>query len=68
MDRVGYAERRRYVAPKSLDDLEVEAVSVEDLTTLIDVGLLRSTWRRLFLPVPVRRLWEHAFVDLATAA
>ncbi len=105
MDRVGYAERRHYVAPASLNDLEgpahglavlprhlgwtgrteydlddaadcavfyervlVEAVSVDDLTTLIDAGLLRSIWRRLFLPAPVRNLWERAFSDLASAA
>jgi hypothetical protein len=105
MDRVGYAERRHYLAPESLDDLEgpvhglaalpkhlgwtgrteydlddaadcavfyervlVEAVSVDDLNTLIDAELLRSMWRRLFLPAPVRRLWEQAFVDLASAA
>ena len=46
----------------------VEAASVDDLTTLIEAGLLRLVWRRLFLPAPVRGLWEHAFVDLASAA
>jgi hypothetical protein len=105
MDRVGYAERRRFVAPGSLSDLAgpvsgsvvlpahmgwtgrrrynlddeadlavfyervlVEAMAVDDLAALVDAQLLRSVWRRLFLPAPVRRLWEDAFVDLASAA
>jgi hypothetical protein len=46
----------------------VEAATVDDPVALVDPGLLRSAWRRLFLPVPVRRLWEHRFADLAAAA
>jgi hypothetical protein len=37
----------------------VEAIAVDDLTDLLDAALLRSVWRRLFLPRPVRRLWER---------
>jgi len=46
----------------------VEAATVDDLVTLLDPGLLRSTWRRLFLPAPARRLWEQRFADLTAAA
>jgi hypothetical protein len=46
----------------------VEAATVDDLVALVDPGLLRSAWRRLFLPVPVRRLWEQRFADLAAVA
>jgi hypothetical protein len=45
----------------------VEATSVEDVASLLDESLLRSNWRRLFLPVVVRRAWEHRFTELATA-
>jgi hypothetical protein len=71
---LGWTGRNQYdlddVADRAVfyERVLVEAFSVDDLTTLIDAGLLRSMWRRLFLPAPVRRLWEQAFVDLASAA
>ena len=46
----------------------VDAATVSDVVTLVDAGLLRSVWRRLFLPAPVRRLWEQRFTDLVAAA
>jgi hypothetical protein len=46
----------------------VEAATVDDLAALLDANLLRSVWQRLFLPVPVRQLWEQRFADLAAAA
>jgi hypothetical protein len=45
----------------------VEATSVEDVTAVLDETLLRSNWRRLFLPAAVRRAWEHQFIDLVGA-
>jgi hypothetical protein len=46
----------------------VEATDTAVLESLLDAGVLRGCWRRLFLPAAVRRTWEQRFIDLATAA
>ncbi len=46
----------------------VEATSIDTVTALLDQTRLRSSWTQLFLPAPVRRVWERRFPDLATAA
>lgn len=105
MDRIGYADRRPYAVPGSLEELTgpvgggvrlpaalawtgrveydldddadrivfyervlVEAPDIETITTLLDERVLRASWRRLFLPAAVRRVWEQRFTDLASAA
>lgn len=46
----------------------VEAPTAEVLSAVLEGQLLRSLWHRLFLPFPVRRLWEARFGELTTAA
>ena len=104
MTRTGYAQRRPYIVPGSLDELTgpthglfelpthlawtgrrtydlddpadravlyerviVEATCEEDLR-LLAAATVSALWHRLFLPTPVRALWEARFADLATAA
>lgn len=57
LDRVVFYER-----------MLVEATDADAVTELLDEGLLRAVWRRLFLPAAVRRVWEQRFTDLTTAA
>ena len=71
---LGWTGRTRY----DLDDdadlamfyerVLVEAATIHDLAALLDSNLLRSLWRQLFPPAPVRRLWEQRYADLAAAA
>jgi hypothetical protein len=100
----GYAQRRPYVVPGRLDDLDgpvhgvvelpahlgwtgrrsydlddpadvavlyeriiVEATSIGDLD-LLAAPKVRTLWPRLFLPVPVRELWQARFPELTRAA
>jgi hypothetical protein len=46
----------------------VDASDADDVAGLLDQDLLRSHWRRLFLPAAARHAWERRFVDLAKAA
>jgi hypothetical protein len=45
-----------------------EAMVVDDLRRYLDGPTLRSVWRRIFLPRPVRALWEGRFPGLRRAA
>jgi len=42
----------------------IEAVSPEDLHVL-NAGVLRRLWSYLWLPPPIRQLWQARFADLA---
>lgn len=44
-----------------------EAMDVQDLRRYLDGPMLRTVWRRLFLPQRVRDLWERRFPELADA-
>lgn len=44
-----------------------ESSRVEDLRTWLDGDTLRRLWPQLFVPQPVRRLWENRFAKLARA-
>jgi hypothetical protein len=104
MTPTGYAQRRPYVVPPRLDDLDgpvhgvvdlperlgwtgrrnydlddpadvavlyeriiVEATSPDDLG-LLAAPMVRTLWPRLFLPAPVRDLWQARFPELTRAA
>ncbi|HET9657424.1 MAG TPA: hypothetical protein VFP72_18880 [Kineosporiaceae bacterium] len=104
MTPTGYAQRRPYVVPARLDDLDgpvhgvvelpthlgwtgrrsydlddpadvavlyeriiVEAASPDDLA-LLAAPTVRALWSRLFLPAPVRDLWQARFPELTRAA
>lgn len=45
-----------------------EAMDVQDLRRYLDGSMLRTVWRRLFLPQRVRDLWERRFPELADAS
>ena len=45
-----------------------EAMTVEDLRRYLHGPTLRSIWRRIFLPRPVRALWESRLPGLRAAA
>jgi hypothetical protein len=41
-----------------------EATRPEDLRSYLNATVLRETWRHLFLPARVRRIWEERFPTL----
>jgi hypothetical protein len=41
-----------------------EATRVEDLRVYLNGAVLPQVWRKLFLPLRVRRSWEDRFPDL----
>jgi hypothetical protein len=45
-----------------------EATRPEDLRSYLNGGVLRETWRQLFLPARVRRIWEERFPALRLSA
>ncbi|MCX5193593.1 hypothetical protein OOK31_06755 [Streptomyces sp. NBC_00249] len=45
-----------------------EAQTPEDLHTHLNADVLRSRWRKLFLPGPARAAWEARFPELASTA
>lgn len=45
-----------------------ESRHAEDLREFLDAGTLRSLWRTLILPAPLRALWEARFPELRSAA
>jgi len=45
-----------------------EAMDVQDLRRYLDGPMLRTVWRRLFLPQRVGDLWEQRFPELADAS
>lgn len=45
-----------------------EAMDVQDLRSYLDGPMLRTVWRRLFLPQRVSDLWERRFPELADAS
>jgi hypothetical protein len=45
-----------------------EATRPEDLRSYLNAAVLRETWRQLFLPVRVRRIWEERFPALRLSA
>jgi hypothetical protein len=45
-----------------------ESRRVEDLRAYLDAATLRSLWRALILPAPLRALWEARFPELRSAA
>ncbi|MEJ2578165.1 MAG: hypothetical protein P8Z68_03605 [Kineosporiaceae bacterium] len=104
MTPTGYAQRRPYVVPGRLDDLDgpahgvvelpehlgwtgrrrydlddpadvgvlyeriiVEATSPDDLH-LLAAATVRVLWPQLFLPAPIRDLWQARFPELTRAA
>ena len=45
-----------------------ESVDVADVVRYLDGAVLRRVWRRLWLPMRARRMWEQRFTALAQAA
>ena len=45
-----------------------EATRPEDLRSYLNATVLRETWRQLFLPARVRRIWEERFPALRLSA
>ena len=45
-----------------------EATRPEDLRSYLNGAVLRETWRQLFLPARVRRIWEERFPALRLPA
>jgi hypothetical protein len=45
-----------------------EATRPEDLRSYLNGTVLRETWRQLFLPARVRRIWEERFPALRLSA
>jgi len=45
-----------------------EAQTSADLSTYLNAATLRSSWRDLYLPKPVRAAWEAQFPELGTTA
>jgi hypothetical protein len=45
-----------------------EAMDPEDLRRYLHGETLRAVWHRIFLPRPVRALWESRFPALRAAA
>jgi len=43
-----------------------QAVTVADLTRWLDGDVLRRIWSMLWLPAPLRALWQARFPELAT--
>jgi hypothetical protein len=44
-----------------------EAASPSDLHRWLDAGILRQIWADLWLPGPLRALWEARFPELASS-
>ncbi len=45
-----------------------EATRPEDLRSYLNAAVRRETWRQLFLPARVRRVWEERFPALRLSA
>lgn len=45
-----------------------EAMSLDDLRSLLDAGLLVRLWPMLWLPPRARKLWEERFPELRQVA
>ena len=43
----------------------IEAASPEDLHAFLNAAVLRRLWSYLWLPPPVRQMWQAKFADLA---
>lgn len=73
-DSLAWTGRRQYDLDNDADRavfyerVLVEAATTDDVNRLLDAGLLRAVWRRLFLPASVRTAWEQRFADLDDAA
>ncbi|MGY0231011.1 hypothetical protein [Longispora urticae] len=71
--RLDWSEQRRYDLsdPAELSLMyEVvlrESLRPEDLRAYLDGRTLRRVWRRVYLPVRVRQLWETRFDELRAA-